>query len=114
MKLLVLSDLHVEFAPFVPDRGAVAAANAVVLAGDIACGTKAIAWARQAFGDESIVYVTGNHEFYRFDWTKLLDQLRCAGIFARCVFFGKRGDHPGRRALPGRDALDGLRAVWPS
>ncbi|MFZ3141250.1 metallophosphoesterase [Polaromonas sp.] len=76
LNILVLSDLHLEFAPFVPDPAAVDAADVVVLAGDICNGTKAIAWARQAFADKPVVYVAGNHEFYRFHWTKLLDQLR--------------------------------------
>lgn len=35
MKILLLSDLHVEFAPFVPDPAAVDAADVIVLAGDI-------------------------------------------------------------------------------
>ena len=76
LKLLVLSDLHLEFAPFAPDQAAVDAADVVVLAGDICNGTKAIPWARQAFGSKPVVYVAGNHEFYRFDWIKLLDQMR--------------------------------------
>ena len=76
IKLLVLSDLHLKFSPFVPDPAAVDAADVVVLAGDICNGTKAIPWARQAFGSKPVVYVAGNHEFYRFDWVKLLDQMR--------------------------------------
>lgn len=76
LDILVLSDLHLEFAPFQPDPAAVEAADVVVLAGDISNGTKAIAWARQAFGAKPVVYVAGNHEFYRFHWTRLLDQLR--------------------------------------
>ena len=76
IKLLVLSDLRLEFAPFVPDPAAVDAADVVVLAGDICNGTKAIPWARQAFGIKPVIYVAGNHEFCRFDWIKLLDQMR--------------------------------------
>lgn len=76
LKILVLSDLHLEFAPFQPDPAAVDAADVVVLAGDICNGAKAIAWARQAFAGKPVVYVAGNHEFYRFHWTKLLDELR--------------------------------------
>lgn len=68
VKLLVLSDLHIEFAPFEPDRAAVAAADVVVLAGDIHNGVAAAAWARAAFGDKPIVYVAGNHEFYGEKW----------------------------------------------
>jgi len=76
MKLLVLSDLHLEFAPFVPDPAAVEAADVVVLAGDISPGTKAIAWAHQAFAGKPVVFVAGNHEFYRCDWDKLPGALR--------------------------------------
>lgn len=49
MKLLVLSDLHVEFAPFAPDSQAMTAADVVVLAGDIHKGAQGMAWARQTF-----------------------------------------------------------------
>jgi len=76
MKLLVLSDLHLEFAPFVPEPAAVAAADVVVLAGDISPGTKAISWARQNFPGKPVVFVAGNHEFYRGDWDKLPGALR--------------------------------------
>jgi predicted phosphodiesterase len=64
MRLLVLSDLHVEFAPFDAaglDRGRF---DAVVLAGDIHQGVAAIQWARESFPRHPIVQVTGNHEFY--------------------------------------------------
>ena len=47
MKLLVLSDLHVAFAPFVPAPEVVAAADVVVLAGDIHAGAQVAAWARK-------------------------------------------------------------------
>jgi Icc-related predicted phosphoesterase len=78
VKLLVLSDLHVEFAAFEPDPVAVAAADVVVLAGDIHRGTQGLAWARSAFPDKPIVYVAGNHEFYGHDWTETLEELRHA------------------------------------
>ena len=63
MRLLVLSDLHVEHAPFRPavPRGAY---DAVVLAGDIGQATLALQWARRAFPDAPIVQVAGNHEFF--------------------------------------------------
>lgn len=76
MKLLVLSDLHVEFAPFEPDLAATAAADVVVLAGDIHQGTVGMAWARQTFPSKPIIYVAGNHEFYGHHWDTLLDELR--------------------------------------
>lgn len=76
MKLHVLSDLHLEFAPHVVDADAAEAADVIVLAGDIHTGVQGITWARQSFPDKPIVYVSGNHEFYGHHWDKLLDQLR--------------------------------------
>ncbi len=65
MKLLVLSDLHVEHAPFVPDAAAVAAADAVVLAGDIHTAADAAAWARRTtaprFADDPVTAAFGSH-----------------------------------------------------
>jgi Icc-related predicted phosphoesterase len=78
VNLLVLSDLHVEFAPFEPDPAAVAAADVVVLPGDIHKGVAAAAWARAAFGDKPIIYVAGNHEFYGQKWFAHLEALRHA------------------------------------
>jgi hypothetical protein len=80
LRLLVLSDLHLEFGvPFVPDAAAGAAADIVVLAGDIHKGTAGIGWARQTFPDKPVVYVAGNHEFYGHQWESLIDDLRVAG-----------------------------------
>jgi Icc-related predicted phosphoesterase len=64
MKLHILSDLHTEFADFdPPDAGA----DVVVLAGDIGVGTGGIEWAARQFPEVPIVYVPGNHEYYRHD-----------------------------------------------
>lgn len=73
MKLLILSDLHLEFLPLVP---AGSAADVVVLAGDIDLGVSGISWGRLSFPDQEVVYVAGNHEFYGHDWDTLLDDLR--------------------------------------
>jgi predicted phosphodiesterase len=80
VQMLVLSDLHLEFGvPFVPDTAASAAADIIVLAGDIDKGMAGIAWARQAFPGKPVVYVAGNHEFYGQQWESLIDKLREAG-----------------------------------
>jgi predicted phosphodiesterase len=76
MKLHILSDLHVEFAPFVPDLEAARAADVIVLAGDIHKGALGMAWARALFPGKPIVYVAGNHEFYRQHWDTHLVALR--------------------------------------
>lgn len=76
MKIHVISDLHLEFAPFVPDPVAVEAADVIVLAGDISTGAKGIPWARKTFAGKPIIYVAGNHEFYKHHWTRLIPELR--------------------------------------
>lgn len=81
MKILVLSDLHVEFAAFEPDIEATKAADVVVLAGDIHQGAIGMRWARKTFPDKPIIYVAGNHEFYGQHWDMHLRLLRLhAGI----------------------------------
>lgn len=76
MKLHILSDLHLELFKFDPDPAAVAAADVIVLAGDIHKGTRAISWARRSFPDKCIVYIGGNHEYYDHYWFMLIDELR--------------------------------------
>lgn len=79
MKLLILSDLHIEREPFYPvdAEGRIDdEADVVVLAGDIHEGTAGIRWCRETFPDKPIVYVAGNHEFYGHHWIELLDGLR--------------------------------------
>ena len=76
MKIYVLSDLHTECKPFLPDPQATEEAEVIVLAGDINPGLDGIIWAREAFTDKPIVYIAGNHEFYGQHWDDLLGQLR--------------------------------------
>jgi Icc-related predicted phosphoesterase len=72
MKIHVLSDLHFEFRHFVLPK---TDADAVVLAGDIHLGNKGILWAQQHFPDVPVVYILGNHEYYRHAYPKLLHEL---------------------------------------
>jgi predicted phosphodiesterase len=70
MKVLILSDLHLEFAPFdpVPDLGF----DVVILAGDIHSPAKrAVQWAANSFRGKPVIYVAGNHEYFdgRLDTT---------------------------------------------
>jgi len=73
MKILILSDLHLEFKSFEP---ASVDTDVVVLAGDIWTGAQAIQWARESWPDKPIVYVAGNHEFYKRDIISTLDHLQ--------------------------------------
>jgi Icc-related predicted phosphoesterase len=84
MKIQVLSDLHLEFGhPFEVTR---TNADVVVLAGDIHLGTAGIRWAQATFSDQPVVYVAGNHEFYKHHWTKLLVELRRAAAGSNVHF----------------------------
>ena len=77
MRVRVLSDLHLEQRSLIPD-GAEPEADVVVLAGDVAIGTRGVAWARRWARDRPVVYVAGNHEFYGHALPDLLDELRQA------------------------------------
>jgi len=58
MKIMVLSDLHIERKPFSPTRAGGHVddeADMVVLAGDIHEGIKGLSWARETFPDKPIV-----------------------------------------------------------
>ena len=69
----ILSDLHLEFEDFHP---VVTDVDIVILSGDIDIGTRGLSWARQKFPDCEIIYVAGNHEFYRHHYQELLQQFR--------------------------------------
>jgi len=73
MRIHVLSDLHLEFAPYVPPELDV---DVVVLAGDIHVGLSAIPWAQEQFKDIPVIYVAGNHEYYRQAFPKHLHKLK--------------------------------------
>jgi hypothetical protein len=77
MKLHILSDLHLEFAPFEPFS---TDADVVVLAGDIGKKTDGIYWARSAFPEKEVVYVPGNHEYYGTQRLETLAAMRNAAL----------------------------------
>jgi predicted phosphodiesterase len=74
MRLHILSDLHLEFgaAPEIPPTNA----DAVVLAGDIHLGRDGCCWARKQFPDKPVIYVPGNHEYYRHSLPDLTEVLK--------------------------------------
>lgn len=75
MKIQVLNDLHLEFSEFEPDP---VDADVVVLAGDIHLGSRALPWIAAYFGDRPVIYVPGNHEFYRGVHDRVLRDLRAS------------------------------------
>ncbi len=82
MKLQVLSDLHLDLNPCdIPVVG-----DIIVLAGDIHLGTRGIAWAREHFAGKPVLYVCGNHEFYRHVFPDLLTDMRAAAAGSNVTF----------------------------
>ena len=73
MRLHLLSDLHLEFAPF--EMPAVES-DVIVLAGDVHTGRNGLKWIREAIPEKPVIYVLGNHEFYGETLPKLTDELR--------------------------------------
>jgi predicted phosphodiesterase len=67
MRIHVLSDLHLEMrrCSFVASE---VDADVVVLAGDIHQHARGIEWAKSCYAGIPVVYVAGNHEFYRAGW----------------------------------------------
>ncbi len=80
MKMLVLSDLHLEFGAML-NLASDVEYDVVVLAGDIQNpGAKAVHWARRdsTFGGKPVLLVPGNHEYYGRDIDAELQQMRDA------------------------------------
>jgi len=75
MKILVYSDLHLEFASFDPPE---VEADVVVLAGDISLKDFGVFWALEKWPEKPIVYVMGNHEAYKTERNAVLKQLRAS------------------------------------
>lgn len=75
MRIHILSDLHLEFAPF---QLANVEAEVIVLAGDIHTGLNGLKWIREAFPAQNVVYVLGNHEFYGQKIPKLTEEIKAA------------------------------------
>ena len=66
MRLLILSDLHREIwkTSFPAIDPSISKPDAVILAGDIDVGARAVEWAALTFTGISVLYVHGNHEAY--------------------------------------------------
>ena len=72
MRLRIYSDLHLEFAPFDPPAEG---ADVIILAGDIHVGVRGVDWALEAFPNTPVLYVPGNHEYYRETIPDLTEEL---------------------------------------
>lgn len=73
MKIQLYSDLHIEFEAF---EARLENADVVVFAGDIEVGKKGIEWLNSLDTEKPIIYVLGNHEYYKHTYPKLLAELK--------------------------------------
>jgi predicted phosphodiesterase len=72
LNIHLLSDLHLEFQDFSPAKHDV---DVVVLAGDIDLLARGVEWANKNFRCP-VVYVAGNHEFYKGHLDRTLGKMR--------------------------------------
>lgn len=77
MRLLILSDLHLEvWGEQLPTINlCLSNPDVVVLAGDIHTRARAPAWASRAFPNIPVIYIAGNHEFYGETIESAVDKL---------------------------------------
>jgi predicted MPP superfamily phosphohydrolase len=73
MKIQIISDLHQEFG--LTDLS-FDNADLVVLAGDVNLGTKGIEWIKTKIPNKPVIYVLGNHEYYKGSYPKTLNKIK--------------------------------------
>jgi predicted phosphodiesterase len=82
IRLAVVSDLHLEFRNALScdtaELGLAGTADILIVPGDIAIGTDAIAWCERS--PIPVVFVPGNHEYYGREMSSTRDEMR---VFAR-------------------------------
>ncbi|MBB6235908.1 Icc-related predicted phosphoesterase [Pedobacter sp. AK013] len=72
MKVKIISDLHHEFGISDLDFSNV---DVVILAGDTDLGTKGIEWVKKNISDKPVIYLLGNHEYYKGSYPKTLNKI---------------------------------------
>ena len=73
MRIQIVSDLHNEFGEYDLDFTNI---DVLILAGDIAVGDKGFLWIKEIVKDIPVLYVLGNHEYYKHSYPKLLNKLK--------------------------------------
>lgn len=73
MRAQIISDLHQEFGFTDISFEEV---DLVILAGDINLGTKGIEWIKSTLSEVPVIYVLGNHEYYKGSNSKTLHTIR--------------------------------------
>ena len=73
MKIQILSDIHQEFGI---TELSFDQAEVLILAGDVNLGTKGVEWMLESLPDIPIIYVLGNHEYYKGSYPKTLHKIQ--------------------------------------
>lgn len=73
MKIQVISDLHQEFGQ---TDLSFDSADVIILAGDTHVGIKGIEWIKNKIPDRPVIYVLGNHEYYKGAYPKTLNKIK--------------------------------------
>lgn len=73
MRIQVISDLHQEFGSM---DISFHSADMVILAGDVHLGTKGIEWIKSTIKSIPVIYVLGNHEYYKGSYPKILNSIK--------------------------------------
>lgn len=72
MRIQIISDLHQEFgySELNFDK-----ADVVILAGDTNLGIKGIEWIKKTITKQPVIYILGNHEYYKGSYPKTLNKI---------------------------------------
>ncbi|EEF80748.1 Ser/Thr protein phosphatase family protein [Methylophaga thiooxydans] len=90
MKFQLYSDIHIETRGYfsIPKLDS----DLIVLAGDIDIGLEGLIWAQELtwLHKKPVIYIAGNHEYYRHDFVKLTQQMRdYAAQYDQLIFLEK-------------------------
>jgi predicted phosphodiesterase len=86
MKIQIISDLHQEFGYTDLSFNN---ADIVVLAGDVNLGTKGIEWVKAKISGKPVIYVLGNHEYYKGSYPKTLHKIKRSSTRFQCFCIRK-------------------------
>ncbi|MEJ2608705.1 MAG: metallophosphoesterase [Candidatus Thiodiazotropha sp.] len=73
MKVRLYSDLHIEFDKF---EASSKGADVMVLAGDIDIGVRGVEWIKSLNFNCPVIYVLGNHEYYKNKYPSLIHKIK--------------------------------------
>lgn len=72
MRIQIISDLHQEFGL---TELSFNSADVVILAGDVNIGTRGIDWIKATITNKPVIYVLGNHEYYKGSYPRTLHKI---------------------------------------